>query len=108
MRAFLTGSQVYGQPRPDSDTDLVIFTDQETVDKLIEESDNKTYPIKFGKLNLITTTNEIEYLAWLTAMLECKNKSAEEPISRDEAISIHRNVRHFLKQRPITDSSGGD
>jgi hypothetical protein len=40
MNAFLTGSHVYGEPRPDSDVDLVIRCDEDTWRTLAALADN--------------------------------------------------------------------
>jgi len=99
MRAFLTGSQIYGNPSPESDVDLVIFTDQETVDKLVELSDNKSFPIKFGRLNLIITKNEAEYTTWYAAKKVCLESKLIDSVlgySRDTAVTIHKNMMKMM------------
>lgn len=90
MKAFLTGSRVYGTPTEDSDIDLVIYCDTSTKEKLIELSDNGKMPCMFGKLNIIFAINETQYKAWSEAKEHC---NLFKPISRELAFEIHDRVR---------------
>jgi len=94
-RAFMTGSRVYGTPKPDSDYDLVVDIDPETAKDIRKAAGVKEgEPVRFGALNLILTTSEAEYDAWLDATAECVDRrNSKGPLTRDEAIAIHRQVR---------------
>jgi len=106
MQAFLTGSQVYGEPTQDSDVDLVIFTDVDTMlrlQALAETSQtasisgantHKSASIRFGKLNLTVVTNEDEWQAWRLATLALK---AEAPVSKEHAVERHEWLRKGVK-----------
>jgi len=91
--AFITGSRIYGHPTKDSDIDLVIYTDQETKELLIALSDTGKQPCKFGKLNLILTTDKDEYNSWLVAKFSCMVLS---PITKERAVEIHNIAREIL------------
>jgi hypothetical protein len=107
MQAFLTGSQVYGKPTQDSDIDLVIFTDVDTMLRLRALSDNprlvnisgsnthKSASIRFGKLNLTVVTTEDEWQVWRLATLALK---AEAPVSKEHAIERQEWLRKGVKQ----------
>lgn len=112
--AFLTGSRIYGQPRPDSDIDLVVRCDQELVDRLCEEfpdanchtavhvdDPNAEYPpevshaFRFGSLNLILVVSDTAYESWKAARDECiaAMMKKRNGITRDKAVEIHRHER---------------
>lgn len=93
MRAFLTGSQVYGTPTSKSDIDLVIFVDYVTKQRLIELSDNKKMPCKFGKLNIIFTTNEEDYSVWLLGKKLCLD---QKPVDRETSHALHDKARDLF------------
>lgn len=95
MRSFLTGSRVYGTPKPDSDYDLVVDMDPETALDVRKAAGVKPgMPIRFGVLNLIPVTSEAEYDAWLDATAACVDKrNTSGPLTRDEAITIHKKIR---------------
>ena len=108
MQAFLTGSQVYGKPTQESDVDLVIFTDVDTMLRLRALADSpqvlqkvsganthKSASIRFGKLNLTVVTNEDEWQAWRLATLALK---AEAPVSKERAIEQHEWLRRGIKR----------
>lgn len=99
MKAFLTGSQIYGIPKPESDIDLVILTTKEVKKELIKQSDNKALPCQFGKLNIIITTNIIQYILWYLSKLRCMQ---DKPITRDKAIEIHKKTLIATKGRPLS------
>lgn len=90
MKAFLTGSRVYGYPDKDSDIDLVIHCDKDVRDELIRHSDTGKMPCIYGKLNLIFTTTKDSYNAWLKAQEECVKRG---PVTRSEAHAIHEKWR---------------
>lgn len=91
MKAFLTGSQVYGKPEKDSDIDLVVYVDETTKQKLIDLSDTGKMPCMFGKLNLIFATNEEEYGAWLLGKI-LSEQAALKP-TRQQAFDLHEKAR---------------
>jgi Kef-type K+ transport system membrane component KefB len=77
--SFITGSRAYGTPRPDSDVDLVILTDEDTATALRTLSDGKG-AVRFGKLNLVVCTTQDEYAVWrlgTTQMLRSKSKFSQ-------------------------------
>jgi len=63
MKAFLTGSYVYGRPKAKSDIDLVVFADEHT-NSLLQKFSDTERTIRFGKLNIILCVDENEYNAW--------------------------------------------
>lgn len=105
MKSFITGSHAYGKPTSDSDIDLVIFVDQETKDKLIELSDTGKMPCRFGKLNLIFTTNEEEYGAWLLGKILCKK---EFGLNKKDAFQLHERARDLFGTKYDHDSGEGE
>lgn len=85
--AFITGSHFYGKPTADSDIDLAIMCCPETEKKLKELSDSKSFPIRFGNLNLVTLKTPSEYDAWLAA----RQRIAEMPAhTKEDRIAIHK------------------
>lgn len=65
MNAFITGSHAYGTPNKDSDVDLVVRMSKATLKKLHELSGIKEgEPLRFGNLNLIACTNDLEMAVW--------------------------------------------
>lgn len=93
MKAFLTGSHVYGYPDSDSDVDLVIFCSQEDKNTLINLSETCKMPCKYGDLNLIFCTTPEQYQAWFDATKECKKRG---PVTHTEANAIHEKHRNAL------------
>ncbi len=94
LMPFLTGSRVYGTPREDSDTDLVVYVSQADLAILratagVAAPDLKSkYPEKgatlmFGKLNLICVEDAAKFEAWRSATEALK---ARKPVTRDEAV----------------------
>lgn len=83
MNSFLTGSQVYGKPRKDSDLDLVVLVSPETAAKLIKHSDLGKEPVRYGKLNLILCEDDIEFATWKvgTAQIYAERMVKKKPIS---------------------------
>lgn len=108
MNAFLTGSRIYGTSiNEDTDVDVVIFVDQYTASILIENSDLGKGPCKYGKLNLIITTEPEQYAGWLLAKVKCQLCKNENPnnFDRDTAIAIHNKIRDEYKL--LSDSMSG-
>ena len=66
LKVFLTGSQVYGTPRPDSDIDIVLPPmDSEESKKIVKLLGG--FPLKSGKINLILTNSREEFNVWKTS-----------------------------------------
>lgn len=97
--AFITGSHAYGVPYHNSDVDLVILADQETVNVLypIHRVDpNPMYEdsrcLRFGKLNIIAVGDQAEYDLWK----KCTDELiARKPVTKKEAIE------HFQKAKKV-------
>lgn len=105
LSAFITGSYAYGEPRPDSDIDLVLFMDHNEayeLEKLSDKPDSKAEEdvidsyggmggkcLRFGKLNLLIITNKKVYRMWRkgTEMLTRK-KGRTHPVTRGYAIKF--------------------
>lgn len=103
MNAFITGSRTYGKPRPDSDIDLVIRVTPEEADTLREMSQSKGEPVRYGRLNLILCTTDIEYAMWNVGTEQIKLRG---PHTREEAKEVFDSLRRLLD---LTDEgqSGG-
>jgi hypothetical protein len=121
--AVLTGSRAYGHPRPDSDIDLVILVDepalaaleatQDRVDDeagtltrkhyvtqdygLSYEGRGRSASLRFGRLNLIATTNPDLYAAWKEGTEELVSRAATEkrPVERPEAVAA---IKAYLEE----------
>ena len=96
MRAFLTGSRVYGSPRVTSDVDLVVLVSPETLDQLALLSDgppgdydSPSVSLRFGRLNLICVSEPEDAADWAvgTDML-----SAGAPVFRPVAVDLFKNL----------------
>lgn len=90
MNAFLTGSRVYGTPRPDSDWDLCILPDQRTADMLEMLRDEETGIIRFGVMNLIVLRDRETFDLWRQGTDEL---FAMRPVTRDFAIKHLQKFR---------------
>lgn len=99
MNAFLTGSQAYGTPREDSDTDIVVLVDQTTFDALCDLDPDDEPPksggndvsasLRVGKLNLIMHTSPNAFNAWREGTDELMARfRASGPVSREEAVRV--------------------
>lgn len=106
MKAFMTGSHVYGKPTPNSDVDLVIYVDQQTAKRLFSLSDEpqsdaegKYSTIMFGRLNLLVCTDETRFASWQKGTEQlCK----QQPVTREDAIDVFKRL--FASEAPqITD-----
>jgi predicted nucleotidyltransferase len=88
IKSLFTGSQVYGTPRPDSDVDIVILTDQEGYNTLMLKCDGLGSPmeygasLRFGNLNLIVTMQPSTYETWKNGTRFLK---AIKPVKKEEA-----------------------
>lgn len=83
MKAFLTGSRAYGTPKPDSDIDLVVLVDPEAAELLWALSDTKGQ-CRFGKINLITFSNQDNFARWEAVTKELITR---KPVTRDDAVA---------------------
>ena len=106
LRAFLTGSRVYGTPREDSDVDMVVFLSREevvTLRGLGEQLEpalggydvtTESFPLRFGRLNLLVCLTEAAYNTWRagTDALVAQFAAGDTP-TRDEAIAVFRKLR---------------
>lgn len=108
--AFITGSRAYGTPRPDSDIDLVVFTDFDSMlsvcnrgeenSRILSGSDGKA---NYGMLNLILVTSETQYDLWLKGTEELKLRAVNDrPVTRAEAKA------HFTAMGLTNQVSGDD
>lgn len=113
--SFLTGSRVYGEPKPDSDIDLVVsplssseysklaqFADK---DMEIQKHEPSGHPnlghksLRFGKLNLIIPADFDQYSAWAvgTRNLHLRSVIENRKIGREEAIAVFTKLRRLLR-----------
>jgi hypothetical protein len=98
--AFLTGSRAYGLPSAESDTDIVVLVDGVTMDALLAmtvgtrenpdlreqcSGDESSMSFRFGKLNLIATTNPREFNAWHEGTQQLRTES---PVTRGRAVEV--------------------
>jgi hypothetical protein len=110
MRSIVTGSHAYGNPRPDSDIDLVVLVSKtdlkrlhdcrdepssglgEFVERAVHASDggatNGSY--LFGRLNLICVTELAAFECWKDGT---KALVKRKPVSRKAAIRFFRELR---------------
>ena len=98
MNAFLTGSRVYGTPRPESDTDLMVLLSSAEVELLAASQIPSAKPnsgngsnwgsFRFGNLNVIATCDPALFEVWR----RCTDELLErKPVTRAQA------VEHFKK-----------
>lgn len=93
MNAFITGSHAYGTPREDSDVDLVVLVDDDTIAKLTELNGGEvghsggpeSASLRFGALNLILHSNPAMFEAWQAGTASLKRR---KPVTRDEAVAL--------------------
>lgn len=91
--AFVTGSNAYSEPKEDSDLDLVIMCDLETVELLRKYADaqdeiedykyDDVMQVRFGKLNIIMCVDNKTFNTWKHGTKILKSIS---PVSRDYAV----------------------
>jgi len=88
--AFLTGSQVYGSPRVDSDVDLAILVTEKEANILRACADH-AWPCRYGNLNLIIFISDDgsdgpeRFIAWKKGT---NRLISEAPVSRAHAIEV--------------------
>lgn len=94
MKAFMTGSRVYGKPRDDSDVDLVVRMDSDTAISLYKLCGSKDC-IRFGILNILPAVSDKEYQIWKegTEKLIRKMEKTGKPITREEAVTLFKSMR---------------
>lgn len=91
MTAFLTGSQAYGKPRPDSDIDLCVLVDSADYLRLKalagydgDANREGSFPCRFGKLNLLVFKSEKAFDTWSEAT---DNLIRVAPVTREFAVT---------------------
>ena len=113
MKAFVTGSHVFGNPKEDSDIDLVVrVASLFDLDALIKQSDTHLptsafqcqgqFSLRFGNLNLLVTRTDSYYAAWKIATDAARKLRAEkgEPLAKDEYVPLFRRVFGDLELEP--------
>lgn len=108
MNAFITGFRAYGQPRDDSDVDMVIMLDSFDACMLetladISASDREEYKqsemtiLRFGKLNLMVCTTEAAYASWLAGTVELKAmRDNGMQVTRELAVLVFKKHRRLM------------
>lgn len=107
--AFLTGSRVYGKPQPGSDIDLCVLVTPTDFDLLFAAAHPQSGPssdigsrdtrstligkdsiaVRYGKLNVLMTTNPEMYEAWRAATLSLTAlKDHGGPVTREKAVEV--------------------
>jgi hypothetical protein len=106
--AFVTGSHAYGVPTRKSDVDLVVFMDDKTKDNITLLSDECSYPIKYGNINIIAPTTQKEYDMWRlgTSILVQRCIDQKRRIPKEEAIATFDALRVQYGLPIVTDDSG--
>lgn len=92
MNAFITGSYAYGEPRPDSDLDLVVLCESPTANTLRESGGG--VPTRYGMLNLIVCEDEDQFERWKrgTETLMERSYTEKRTIGRDEAVQYFKSI----------------
>lgn len=104
--SFITGSRAYGTPRGDSDIDIAILADKETVSLLLRHKDDNKSGFHFGRLNLIVFDGEdcedtLNFRKWRETTTSLSHR---QPVSRDDAIKAfqaagcHPNISYNTKE----------
>lgn len=95
MNAFVTGSHAYGKPRPDSNLDLVVLADDETIGKFAREFDKSvdyggdSLTIRQGAVNLILETSPAKFAAWKFGTEKLIQRM---PVTREEAVKEFKSL----------------
>lgn len=130
MKAFITGSQVYGTPNDKSDIDLVVYVTPNELNllKKFADSDDREKPkkgdsdsgpqfgpelsgsLRFGKLNLLCVTDPLAYAVWLngTKMLTHEVERSSRCVERDVAITLFESLRRaagLFSHRPSVEEA---
>jgi hypothetical protein len=112
LKAFLTGSHVYGTPHESSDINLVVFMSQDDLDRLRmlgcdegdeQYDDNSIACLRFGKLNLLCVTDAADYGAWRSGTDELVARS---PVTREEAIAVFVEKRAAVRAARLVSPEG--
>lgn len=98
IKGFMTGSRVYGTPRPDSDYDMVVLVSPEEEAQLKQRSDVKG-KILYGNLNLITCTNELDFAAWYEGT---RRLEEIKPVTRAFAIEVFESLALYRAMDGVT------
>ena len=110
MKSFITGSRAYGQVTESSDIDLVIRCNHEVKNKLLELSDSRDEDecIRFGILNVIACTDDVEFSVWLTGTTALKRDSRKKSgaICKSEAKKKLDKLREIAGIRDNGGSGG--
>jgi hypothetical protein len=107
MKAFLTGSHVYGEPREDSDIDIVIPMEKGDLTRLVQILDNMDgdwdemdvgYPkttFRVGPFNLIFVDGGGHMKVWKegTEKLKKRKQRTDKPVTRKAAIRLFDKLR---------------
>jgi hypothetical protein len=115
VKAFVTGSQAYGEPNQMSDIDLVVWVTPAALAELRAVADpdpktgkgtdsdpggpgdvrGETASLRFGKLNLICVTDAVAWGVWFegTAHLVRRARDSGRPVTRNDAIAFFRQLR---------------
>lgn len=116
--SFFTGSRIYGTPKPESDLDLCLLVTDREYDLLAALADRspdhktflagseagqgkwntKTRSFRFGRLNILATTDTEMYRAWKSAT-EGLQKAQEimGPVSREQAVAAFQKYEKEVK-----------
>ena len=106
LQSFLTGSRAFGEPREDSDIDLVIHGDSDLLSSLLLNSETGELPLRFGKLNLIVLSSDA-FEAWKKGTEELVTEyHLGNPSSRDEAVKVIK--RHLEEIGEETEGVSGN
>ena len=105
MRAFLTGSRVYGSPTNSSDVDLVVCVTKaelEILRDLAHSQDGSGGPdvsasLRFGRLNLITVTDTTDYETWAEGT---RRLIERKPVTRDTAVETFKKIQGRIDDPP--------
>jgi hypothetical protein len=102
-KSFITGSRIYGIPKPDSDIDLVVFLTHDEYWKLAKlaspsspsnhpsASDEDAHPsLYFGNLNLIPAFEPEVFQAWFDGTEFLKQES---PVPKQRACEVMEEFR---------------
>ena len=111
MKAFVTGSRVYGTPREDSDIDLAVFVTIKELNLLCIMADevpdvpdsggeDVSRSLRFGKLNLLCFTDETEFQAWREATDELIQRC---PATREDAVRLIQEKCHAARNEAFQD-----
>jgi predicted nucleotidyltransferase len=103
---FVTGSWAYGEPRPDSDIDVVVLcTDQELTqlvhrypglqtlgssDNSAVDEDREAYSLRVHDVNLLATNSPKVYECWLDGT---RALTLASPVTREGAVAVFKALR---------------